>query len=1332
MENFLKKRPSFYFLVPVLILILIISVWKSIVHPLISQWVQDQVPQINSSQEFINVNFESLDFSLLKMQGYLKNVEISFKGKYADLKTIKAEQVKAQLNPFDLLVGRLKLSSISIEKLNWGLTDKFFDSTSEPISDLPLDMIFKQLPNIPLDKIKLNQSEFHFFILKKKMSVDLNIDLLTIENLKNKINLEAGRISQTIQFEKNSTVKADAQIKMTLTKDLLRIIQFNLKSLGSELNLTGQLTSLKKTTSKPEGELVIRSTLLCDDLRSIYLNLFPQKNRYPSVAGQILANGKITFLGINDVNAQFDLKTVNLTVDQFKLGSAQIKSQIKKNQLFIDQINLEHPAGLAEFNQIEIEQKKPFNFKTKLNVKSVNLQKVFVSLGLTHIPADLNISGQADCAGKFLPPFDIECKTLATLSDLEIQQKPIKGPALVKLEKILLDGSVVFNDEDIQFDSQIKVGESAGSAKGIIDYSKGFKIDFVTDKLMMSDVKSLAGLDLKAELKLQGSTWGDSSQARVETEFSANKTVIEKFLVGNFSSQLVFEKSHLYFRKLLGKLGSTDYAGSLDFDFNKFFVEGKITSAKLSGEDISATLNNKFDLPFEFSGQGQAEINFLGPLDFWKLTYSLKSQLRQGQIAEEGFERLDLNLGSDGHRIVFSDVQLKKIKSSLILDGFINTEKTPEFNLKVKTKSAYLEEIDSVLKFLPTLTGQIAVNGDIFGTLKNPEIKLDFNTKAVTLDGFSYLPSQGQVGFNKKYLQLNGQLFGRQIQTDLKWPWNNSNDYSLKLQVRDLNLLLLLPLISLPQPTSDFYSHINFDLDLSGPAKNLKSTSGQIKLADLLLQRGTDILKLKAPVQVTFNNGLRFLDPFDLVSEDGSHIRIKLISSTADEAKLDLSVALKLRILQFLVPFIESLNGQLQAKAQLSLKSGPVQIFGEGSLTEGSLQFKGFPTALDKISTPIEFSQSKIFLNTIQAKLGQSEITGSGTVEIKGSKNVVVQLQANADNLELTFPEKVTTSGRADMNFFGSWLPYTFKVNYKINKGLVEKDFGEEKRSEAMTIKASRFLPSKQFEQQAPSLLLDINTDLSAGVFVKNKLLEGVAFGNLKIKGSPESPVVLGKIEIKQGSKITFKDKPFEVQTANLQFNDGNDNVPDVYLSALARISDYDINLLVQGIPNKNLAIKPTSQPPLSEPDIFSLLALGMTSKKLDQNLSSEAQQQQTSIELLASITNQSTINKKIQEKLGLTVQLAPSLDSTRNIAVPKVVVSRNLLKKLNASYARPLNGDNQNHEVKLQYLFNPNWSGILNYQNKETETTTDSVQKKNQSEGVLGGDVEYKKEFKW
>ena len=120
-----------------------------------------------------------------------------------------------------------------------------------------------------------------------------------------------------------------------------------------------------------------------------------------------------------------------------------------------------------------------------------------------------------------------------------------------------------------------------------------------------------------------------------------------------------------------------------------------------------------------------------------------------------------------------------------------------------------------------------------------------------------------------------------------------------------------------------------------------------------------------------------------------------------------------------------------------------------------------------------------------------------------------------------------------------------------------------------------------------------------------------------------------------------------------------------------------------------------------------------------------------TGLEVLAAISNQSVINKKIQEKLGLTVQLAPTVDSTKNIAVPKVVVTRKIQKNVNASFSRPLTGDTQEQEWKLQYLFNPNKSVILNYQNKETNQQDQIRNNTTNETGVLGLDFEYKKEFK-
>ena len=177
---------------------------------------------------------------------------------------------------------------------------------------------------------------------------------------------------------------------------------------------------------------------------------------------------------------------------------------------------------------------------------------------------------------------------------------------------------------------------------------------------------------------------------------------------------------------------------------------------------------------------------------------------------------------------------------------------------------------------------------------------------------------------------------------------------------------------------------------------------------------------------------------------------------------------------------------------------------------------------VDNINTPVEFSKSKIFLSDISAQLGQSEVTGDGQIDIRGPRDIAVQLQAQAENIELTFPEQVTTSGKADILFSGNWLPYTAKINYKVNRGLIEKNFGQENADSKTTLASSSFLPPQQSEQQSPSLLLDVNIDLSSGVVVKNRLAEGEVVGNLKVTNTPENPFITGRLEIRPGSKIFF------------------------------------------------------------------------------------------------------------------------------------------------------------------------------------------------------------------
>jgi translocation and assembly module TamB len=1033
---------------------------------------------------------------------------------------------------------------------------------------------------------------------------------------------------------------------------------------------------------------------------------------------------------MNNINGHFLIETKQVNVDHFKLGQAQVKAEIKKNQIFINQIEIEHPSGMASLKEIEIEQKSPFNFKAKMKVNHFDLQKLFVSIGLPDIQAGLVATGESACSGLLDPDFKITCQVDSELKDIWVKADAKSNLHILKLKKASLKGQLQANLQGIQYKTDLRVGESKGSSQGQVSFSEGFNLNYETEKLSFNDVESLADLNFKGDLKIKGTTSGNSSFGLIDAEAVFSNGEIDRFKIGRLESTIKYKNGQLELNQMNGLIGKSTYQGDLAFDFKKSTLASHLDLKTLSGEDLLTALNERFDIPFNLSGTGQAQIDVTGPFDFWKLSYVLKAQLNQGQIAGEGFEKLHFNLKANGEKIHLDQVDLKKSKSLVILEGDILTQnKEPQFNVQIKAQPFLLEESDQMTKLTPRLSGQAWVEGQIKKDLLNPEVIFNFNIKQMSFENTEYPGSQGQITIDKNNLKFIGQLFGRQIQSDLVWPWNIKDPLALRLQVRDLNPLMLLPLISLPQPSNEFYSRLNMDIDLKSNQRSLKNSEGHIRINDFMLQRGALYLKLNKTSNLFFKNGLSQMDPIDFKGENNS-LHVNYINSKKDEVRLTVAGDVQLKQFQFLVPFAQTLGGRLQVDSQILFRGNEFELLGDGEVTDGLVNLKGFPQAIENINTPIEFSKSKIILSDITAQLGSSEISGQGQIDIKGQHQINVNLQASAENIELTFPDQITTAGKADLLFFGNWLPYTLKVNYKVARGLVEKDFGQDSSQNKAALKASPYLPPQQIESQAPSLLIDVAIDLSQGVIVKNQIMEGEAFGKLQVNGTPENPKILGRIDIKPRSKLIFRDKAFDIQTATIQFPPGPDINPDIYMTASSRVSDYDINLLVTGSA-KNLSIKPSSQPPLSEPDIFSLLALGLTSSKLDQNLSSDTQREKMGLEILASQVNQSQVNKKFQEKFGLTVQLNPTVDSTKNIAVPKVVVSKKIQKNLNASYSRPLTGDTQNQEWKLQYLFNPNKSMILNYQNIETNQQNQLSNTNTTDQGILGLDFEYKKEFK-
>jgi translocation and assembly module TamB len=1343
MEKLMKKRTAaVLFLSPTFLFIFLCTAWIYLVHPYLKSWTLQQVSKINSNQPYVDISVQDIDLSILKLQAQAKNINIVFKengpDQFLNLGSVHIDLIKAQVDLFSLIVGQLSLSNVLISQLRseQDLTPllKLLPEQKSKPTELNLEPFIKLLDNIPIQKITLHDSSIDLNIspiqdinLKR---VRTRIHNMTLSQNRKKISIQTQDMMASFENQQNKESVLNLSIKADLTEKSYNISQLQLKSDASEISISSSTNDLTQILLHPKITSTFKAQLRLDELKDLVYIFKKQKQRLPQVSGLIRMNGQFSTSELLKNNGFIQISTEEVRLENLKLGTARATSQIKDGRFLIDSVLVEHPAGRAELKNISIQQQKPFTFKTDVNVQGFRLQKFFESLNLKNIPAEvMKADAKAQCTGQ-IDNFEVRCSTQINAEKISVKTDLNKPFHIVEIEKAMADGDVELNLHEFRFKSDLKVGASTIHGIGEVQFETGFKMNFTSKSLNLSEIENIANLGLRGIASGELSTSGNSSYGIIDTkDLQIQDLVIDKFYLGNVQTDLKYAMSKLSFNNSTAELNKSKYSGNVAIDFSKSAINGQLQLKTLFAEDVLSAVEQRWSLPISAAGAGTGKIQFSGPLDFWKMSYKLDAQFQNGHLMDESFQKLKLDINSNGDKINFENVTLYKANGSVsILNDILtdSTHKTPQFNLQIKSHNLRAEEIEHFSRLLPTANGIINLNGTITSDILNPLVILQTQTKDMKVDQYALPTSQGEARLSLQNFKFNGQIFGRQLQVDLNVPFVDTEKFWLKAQARDFNPLLLLPMINLTIPASDTYSSISADIDLNSATSAISNLSGSIKIENILLQRSSLQLKLKQPATILFQRGLKQMEPVELIGTD-QNLSVSLKNGTASELKIDGHFFL--RPFQFLVPFLDNLSGVAEINCFIDLNSSNINLSGEGLIDNTSVSVKGFKYPLNDITAYFDFTKSKIIFSEIIATLNQASLTGQGQIDIKGSKNIDVQLNAETSKLDIEFPDKYFTSGAAQIKFFGNWLPYTLKIDYLVDEGNITKEFSEEDGDAIFSLRPSPYLPPQQLNQKNQSLLLNVNVDFMTGVAIKNRIVEGIATGKIHVAGSPENPILQGRVDIQQGSRLLFKDKLFDIQQGHVTFNGEYIINPTVFMTANARVSDYDINLLIQGTA-KNLDIKPTSQPDLSREDIISLLALGYTSTKNDQALSSDVQQKQTGLEVLAALSNQSQLNKKLQEKLGLNVQLSPSIDSTRNIAVPKVTVSKKLTNKITTSYSRPLAGDQQENEIRLQYLWAKDLSLILNYQNQNSAQQTNILQNTNSETGVGGIDLEYKKEF--
>lgn len=1320
------RRGLWILLTPTLLVLVSLYLFDRFVAPTLLQFVISKIESVSRDQGPMEIKIGQAKLTYLPVGFKAKEILLSPKKKLqSQLSKIEIEEISVEMALFALVTGKLKIGNLNIESPRLQINVKMGQESKSPES-IPLQFnwssYFEKLELFPIEQITVKN--LNLKVMEKRTLKVLQFEPVEIQALKLpeifQLKISAPQIFPS--WDKEQVLKTSLQFSAIATPEEIRVQQLQIENRTLKFDLSGQVKA-SNNSKKMATQVYWKGKLNLDQFKQAWLLIAPQ-TYLPKLTGSLQANGNWEPQKTDLLRSQFNIQTRDVSIADFKIGNADIKGQLSQSKLSFEKIRAEHPAGQVELNGTQLHLSSEFPIQSKLELKSLDFPSLFTSIKLKKVPIQGTAQGSAPCQGKIIP-FNLQCAFEVTLSDFSVSaSRDSKATEIVALETISAQGDLTVNLEQLKYTSELRMPNSKGQSQGTIKFKEGFQINFAAPLLDWRDVKNLANLSLEGHSQLTGSTSGNSRSATFNASLAGQEQAIAGFFLGKIKAELNYKDGHLIFPYFESQINASKLTGALNFNFSESRLKGEIQSPQADLADIQKVLARPIPIPVEFSGAGPIQARFEGPFDFWKLDVNLTAHIPQPQIAGEILN--DLNINIESRNEIFNIKRLSALRNQTKLEfmGTVGPEKS--LDLQGTLQNARLEESDNISRIGWPLSGDLNAQIKLRGTITEPELTLNGQVSQMILDENQVPNSSFRLLTEKETVTAEGQFFGNQVQALLKWPTGDSRlPVKARFKSQDWDYTPWLSLFNAGAINEETRGKLTADINLQSDSGDWDELTGSLRFETLSLTRQSLTLENQKPITIQAQSGKYHTNNFILRDQNEGVLRIKLDETSTRSLNMLVEANTDIKLIQIFAPLFEEISGQIQINANIT---GPISkpiTVGEMSLKNGYFKIKKFPHAFEKISLQSTFSQSRLLLNEIQGTLGGGTLRGEGSLQFQGPDDIPIYIRARAQDISLNIPTGVKTGGDAEISFTGRKFPYLLSAHYRIKTNLIEMNFGSETNAEN---RRNEYLPQNIKQQIADPLELDIQLNFEKPIQIKNSLLEAQATGPLAVKGLLTNPVLVGQLKSLKGSQLFFKDKPFLIQTANIQFTDPKQTNPELFISAQTRVDIYDVTLLVQGTA-KDPTIRLSSVPPLSDNDLTSLLALGVTSSKLAE-VDSREQQNQTANEVFAAAFQSTGLSKKVQSATGFNVQLSNSFDTTRNISVPKFTVSRKINKKTNATVAFPVTGDQKTPEGRIQYNITDSFSINGSYETRKFDQNTTSIEQR-ETPSILGLDLEFSREFK-
>jgi autotransporter translocation and assembly factor TamB len=301
------------------------------------------------------------------------------------------------------------------------------------------------------------------------------------------------------------------------------------------------------------------------------------------------------------------------------------------------------------------------------------------------------------------------------------------------------------------------------------------------------------------------------------------------------------------------------------------------------------------------------------------------------------------------------------------------------------------------------------------------------------------------------------------------------------------------------------------------------------------------------------------------------------------------------------VPALEQLDGDLGLDVDVSGTIGKPSFSGAGDVTVNVARFTNATIpALRNFSARLSFAQNAITLERFAGDLAGGPFTMSGRITFPKLTEPTLDVQLKADSVLLARNDTLTARADAAITVTGPVAAATVSGNIAMTNSHILKNI--DLIPIGLPGRPAPEPPTErpQFSFPDPPLRdwkFDVAIKTKDPVLIRGNLATGGAVADIKLSGTGLHPALEGTVRL-QNVEATLPFSRLEISQGFLYFDPSDSMNPRLELHGTSVIRDYTVRVYVYGTMLAPEVIF-TSEPPLPQEEIISLIATGATREEL-------------------------------------------------------------------------------------------------------------------------------------